>query len=53
MRVFQAWMSFCGARETNTSVVSRALRWERSATWSARNEQPGQPRSGKLATPGS
>ena len=45
-------MSAWGARETNTSVVSRAFRWARCATWSARNEQPGQPCSGQPATPG-
>src|SRR4051812_15372020 len=41
IRAFQSRMSACGARETNTSVVSRALRCARFATWSARNEQPG------------
>ena len=32
IRAFQRSMSACGARETNTSVVSRALRWARWAT---------------------
>jgi hypothetical protein len=36
-----------GAREANTSVVFRAFRWAGSATWSARNEQPTQARSGE------
>jgi hypothetical protein len=49
----QRSMSGCGARDTNTSVVSRAFRCARWATWSARNEQPPQPRSGQPATPGS
>ena len=40
------WTSAWGARETNASVVSRAFRWAGCATWSARNEQPTQARSG-------
>jgi hypothetical protein len=46
-------MSVCGARETNASVVSRALRWARWATWSATIEQPRQAWSGQPYTPGS
>ena len=46
-------MSACGAREASTSVVSRALRCATWPIWSAMNEQPGQPLSGHLATPGS
>ena len=53
IRAFQRSMSGCGARETNTRVVSRAFRWARWATWSAMNEQPRQPLSGQPATPGS
>ena len=53
IRSFQRSMFSCGARETNTSVVSRAFRCARWATWSARNEQPPQPRSGQPFTSGS
>ena len=53
IRAFQRSMSGCGARETNASVVSRAFRCARWLTWSATNEQPGQPLSGQPATPGS
>ena len=37
---------FLDARDANASVVSRAFRWAGCATWSARNEQPAQARSG-------
>jgi hypothetical protein len=47
---FRLAMFSCGAREANASVVSRALRCARCATWSARNEQPLQPRSGQPST---
>ena len=32
-----------GARDTSTSVVSQACRWDRWPMLSARNEQVGQP----------
>ena len=53
IRAFHAWMSFCGARETNTSVVSRAFRCAGWATWSATFEQPTHACSGQPMTPGS
>ena len=46
MRSFSPRISAWGARETKTSVVSRAFRWAGWATWSATNEQPTQARSG-------
>src|SRR6185295_16034245 len=46
IRSFRPWISAWGARETNASVVSRAFKWAGCATWSARNEQPTQARSG-------
>jgi hypothetical protein len=45
-RCFRPWIWAWGAREANESVVSRAFRWAGWATWSARNEQPTQARSG-------
>jgi hypothetical protein len=53
IRAFTRSMSGCGARETNTSVVSRAFRWATGATWSATMEQPMQACSGQPDTPGS
>ena len=53
IRAFTRSMSACGARETNTSVVSRAFRWATWATWSATIEQPTQACSGQPDTPGS
>ena len=41
------------ARDTTLALVSRALRWARSATWSAPSEQPRQPYSGQPCTPSS
>src|SRR6266576_4668479 len=52
IRAFRRSMSDCGARETNTRVVSRAFRWARWATWSATMEQPRQAWSGHPNTPG-
>ncbi|MHC2316326.1 hypothetical protein ACVIHC_003372 [Bradyrhizobium diazoefficiens] len=42
IRFFSLAISACGAREANTSVVSRAFRCETWATWSATIEQPRQ-----------
>jgi hypothetical protein len=53
VEAFQRSMSGCGARATYASVVSREFRCARWATWSAIIEQPRQPPSGQLATPGS
>jgi hypothetical protein len=53
IRAFNRAMSFCGAREANTSVVSRAFRCAGCATWSATIEQPTQACSGHPFTPGS
>ncbi|MNQ87798.1 hypothetical protein D3C85_1030370 [compost metagenome] len=53
MRAFSPAISACGPRETNTSVVSRAFRWDRWAIWSATSEQPRQACSGQPCTPGS
>ena len=53
IRAFSRSMSACGAREANTSVVSRAFRWATWATWSATIEQPRQACSGQPYTPGS
>src|SRR5215218_4483958 len=39
IRAFQRSMSDCGARETNTSVVSRAFRWERCSEDSRRGDE--------------
>src|SRR4029079_15743530 len=51
VRSFRPWISAWGARETNASVVSRAFKWAGCATWSARNEQPTQARSGYAPPP--
>src|SRR5215475_8206211 len=53
MRALRRAMSACGAREAYTSVVPRALRWARCATWSAPSEQPRQACAGQPNTPGS
>jgi hypothetical protein len=53
IRALTRSMSACGAREANTSVVSRAFRWARWAIWSATIEQPMQAWSGQPDTPGS
>jgi len=53
IRSFTRVMSSCGAREANTSVVSRAFRCATCATWSATSEQPVHAWSGQPWTPGS
>src|SRR4029453_15383085 len=53
IRAFRRWMSACGAREAYTSVVSRAFRWGRVATWSAPREQRMQACAGQPCRPGS
>src|SRR6266508_3089200 len=52
IRAFTRSMSVCGARETNERVVSRAFRWAKWATWSAKTEQPRHPppRGGQRVT---
>src|SRR6185369_4193103 len=50
---FTSSMSGCGAREANTSVVLRAFKCARCATWSATKEQPRHACSGQPNTPGS
>ncbi len=50
---FRRAMFSWGARETSTSVVSRAFRCAGWATWSATIEQPKQPESGHPFTSGS
>ena len=48
-----AHLAHLNAREAYTSVVSRAFRCARWATWSAPSEQPMQACSGQPCTPGS